>query len=602
MSASPINLDGLDARQKRDLLARLRRERAAERKSYPLTFSQERLWTLERIEQGARGHIMSAALRLDGALDVDALRRAQNEVVNRHAILRARFIEEDGRGRQSIEPTLEIPLPLEAIDEADLQALAAELANRPFDLNRGGLLRSTLFRLGEDRHVWVFAAHHIVFDGWSVGILAREIAAIYAAFVRGEPSPMAPLPLAYTDFAQQQRDPRNQTRLQTQLEYWKRQLAGAPSAIELPIDRPRPPIRSEEGAAYSFRLPAGVSAAVKRAARESGVTLYMALLAAFTVLLRRHGAQPDMVIGTPVANRSSKEAEALIGFFVSSLPLRIDLSGDPTFSELLARVKQTAVGAFARQELPFERLVEELKIERDLSRNPVFQVMFGLRNIDTSLDLPGLRIEPFHLERSASQFDLTLLMKDSGDRIEGVFEYSTELFEPVTITHFARRLERLLTSATAAPDLPIRKLDLLTDAERTPPTVHTPSTFQPVTRAIRATVARSPEAFAVIQGERSWSYADLRDHAGRVRAALAAQGAGSGSVVGIYLPRSLEMTAAILGTLESGAAYLPPDPQYPEERLQYIARDAGMTHVLTQSATPTPFGARVPPPRWRALI
>ena len=585
---TPEGIDKLSALEKRELLARLLRERGAVPQTFPLSFSQERLWMLEQIHSGDQGHIMSAALQLEGKVDVAALGRAQNEILRRHSILRATFSAGNGQPCQIISDFREIELPaFEAQTTAEVQRTAAVWASRPFDLASGPLIRWAIFRISPDVHIWVLAAHHIVFDGWSVGIFVKEISAIYPSFLNGEPCPLPPLELQYTDFAVKQRRLGQGEAPQQQVEFWKRTLNGTPASLDLHFDRKRPPERSEEGAVNLFTLPFHTSETIRRMSRSAGVTLYMTLLAAFALLLSRYSGQTDLVIGTPVANRKGREIEPLIGCFINTLPMRIDLSGNPTFIELLHRVKQSALSAFANQDLPFERIVEELKIERDLSRNPVFQVMFGLRNISTEFELPCLRVVPFYLERTAAQFDLTLLMKDAGDQIEGAIEYSTDLFDASTIERIGPHLRQLLESAAASPESRLDNLSVLSADERQAILATWNSTqwyysFQPVHHIVAAIALRKPEAAAVVSDGVTFTYRELMERANALCAALQARGVGSESIVGLCVQRSIDLIAGMLGILLAGGAYLPLDPDYPRERLQFMIKDSEMMVVATQ--------------------
>ncbi|RMF30995.1 MAG: non-ribosomal peptide synthetase, partial [Chloroflexi bacterium] len=386
----------------------------------PLSFAQQRLWFLDQLEPGNLLYNLPLAVRLSGRLDVEALERSLSEIVRRHEVLRTTFASVGGKPRQVIAPPKPLPLPLvdltglpEARREAEVQRLAQEEARRPFDLAHGPLLRVQLLKLDDEEHVVLVTMHHIVSDGWSMGVFVREIAALYAAFAAGEPSPLPELPIQYADFAAWQRKWLQGETLEKQLAYWKEQLSGSPPVLELPTDRPRPSVQTSRGASFAFALPQDLSQAIQALSQEEGVTLFMTLLAAFQTLLYRYTGQEDICVGTPIANRNRPEIEGLIGFFVNTLVLRTDLSGNPRFTELLKRVREVALGAYAHQDLPFEMLVEALQPQRDMSHSPLFQVMFVLQNVPLeALELPDLTLRPVDVDRGTATFDLTLSMAE----------------------------------------------------------------------------------------------------------------------------------------------------------------------------------------------
>jgi amino acid adenylation domain-containing protein/non-ribosomal peptide synthase protein (TIGR01720 family) len=561
----------------------------------PLSFAQQRLWFLSHLDSEGASYNLPAAVRLRGRLDILALERALSEVVHRHESLRTTFAEVEGRAVQVVAPSLALTIPRldlsrepNEVREERLREEAAGEARRPFDLSRGPLLRARLLVLGEEDHVALLTMHHIVSDGWSMGVLIREIAALYEAFVVGKPSPLAPLAIQYVDFARWQRQWLEGGRIQEQLSYWKQKLAGAP-ALELPLDRPRPPVQTFHGASHRFALPEDLAAGIRRLCRAQGVTLYMALLAAFKALLTRITGQTDLCLGSPIANRNRAELEGLIGFFVNTLVLRTDLSNDPTFCELLARVRETALGAYAHQDLPFERLVEELAPVRDLSRTPLFQSVFSLQSAPLSeLELSGLTLSPIPIESGTSKFDLTLEVTESAGNLRCAFEFNTDLFERSSIERLAGHFTRLLESAVAEPKRRIGELALLSDEERETLLAawnRTDRAFpreQTIVGLVEEQVAKAPEAIAVVFEEERLSYGELDSRANRLARRLGELGAGPDCLVGILLPRSSSMVVAQLAALKAGAAYIPLDPSYPAERLRFMLGDSRARVLLTR--------------------
>jgi hypothetical protein len=432
---------------------------------FPPSFAQQRQWFLDQLDPGNPAYNLPYHLWLAGPLDVTALESSLSEIVRRHETLRTIFIAEEGRPAQVITPTIvaggSLSLPVvdlsrlpEAEREAELWRLAAEVAQHRFDLARGPLLRVALLRWDEEEHMLLLTMHHIVSDLWSIGVCMRELAVLYEAFSSGKPSPLPELPIQYADFACWQRQWLRGETLDNLLSYWKRQLDGAPAFLALPTDHPRPPIQSFRGAAQHFRLSRPLTEALKALSRREGVTLFMTLLAAFQTLLYRYSGQDDILVGTFIANRNQAETEGLIGFFVNNLVLRTDLSGNPSFRELLAaRVRKVCLEAYAHQDLPFEKLLEELQPQRDLSRTPLFQVMFVLQNAPTSdLKLPGLQVIHWAAQKERSEFDLTLWMSEWGEVIAGSLEYSTDLFEAATISRMLKHFQMLLEGLVAHPD------------------------------------------------------------------------------------------------------------------------------------------------------
>jgi len=527
-------------------------------------------------------------------LSVEALRRTFEEIVRRHEGLRTNFASRRGRPVQVITAPTPRPLPLVELvgmGGAGLRRLLRREAARPFDLERNPLLRTILFRLDDREHVLLLVMHHIVSDAWSMGILVRELGLLYAAF-RSAPETPAGLSepaIRYADFAVWQRQWLSGPVLEQQLGYWKSRLAGTPP-LELPADRGRPPVRSYRGGLRTFRLPAATVGELRRLSRREGTTLFMTLLAAFQVLLSRCSGQTDVAVGTPIANRGVREIEDLVGFFVNTLVLRTELRPELRFRELLARVRDQALGAYAHQDLPFEYLVDELEVERDLSRTPLFQVMFALQNAFAGeLRLPDLRVEPEPVETGTSKFDLTLAIDQDGDALAGMAEYSTELYDATTVARMMQHFEVLLREIPRAVDGTIADLPLLAAAQRHQLLVEWndphafPAPWSSIHEIFAARAARAPDAVALVDGDVRLSYAELDGRAERLARMLRETSAvGPELRVGLLAERSAEMVVGILAVLKAGGAYVPLDPAYPPDRLAFILEDGRVPVLLTQ--------------------
>jgi amino acid adenylation domain-containing protein len=576
--------------------------------SAPLSYSQERLWFLDRLDPGRATYNLPFALRLRGRLDLPALAAALSEIVRRHAVLRTTFAAADEAPIQVVRPVAALVPPL--VDLGGLAGLppagrereAVRLASaeklRPFDLAHGPLLRATLLRLqdaggGKDQpeHALLLNLHHITSDGWSTGVLVREMAALYAAFADRRPSPLPALPIQYADFAVWQRGWLSGPELERQLAWWRGLLAGAPALLELPTDRPRPPVQSVRGAYRALFLPEDLVRDLAARAQEAEATPFMALLAVFAVLLARWANVSDVVLGTPVANRQRAEVEGLIGFFVNTLALRVTLGGAPSFRILLSRVREVTLGAFAHQDLPFEKLVSEVTPERNPGHSPIFQVVLAFQNAPASrLELPGLTLEPLPAEETTAKFDLTLSLAPRNDGIAGGLEYNRDLFDPETVGRLAAQLERLLAGAVAAPEAPVWDLPLLSAAERSQLLGDWAGTAIPYPREstvhglFAEQAARTPEAVALVSSGATGktehlTYRALAAGARDLAGFLAALGVGPEVAVGLALPRSPALVVATLAVLEAGGAYLPLDPAYPEERLAFMLEE-GRVGVL----------------------
>jgi len=562
-------------------------------RAFPLSFAQQRLWFLDQLEPGSPWYNMAVPLLLTGTLDAAALAAALAEVERRHETLRTTFALAGALDDavQTVGPPAGLPLPRVDLGGLPAAARAAELprlltaeVRRPFDLARGPLLRAVLFSLGPGEHAFLLAMHHIVSDGWSLGVLVHELAALYEAFAHRRPPALAALPVQYADFAVWQRGRLGGPVLADLLAYWTRQLAGMPPLVELPVDRPRPAVQTFRGATLPFALPPGTTAAVQALSRRAGATPFMVLLAVFLALLQRHTGQSDLGVGSPIANRGRAELEGLIGFFVNTLVLRGDLSGDPSFHELLARVKVLAAEAYAHQDLPFEKLVEELEPERQLSHTPLFQVLFVLQNAPIPvLALSGLTLAPLPARSGTSKFDLSLYFWEGGAELAGHFEFNTGLFDPATVARLADHFVRLMEGVLADPGRRISELPLLGPAERhlllaeaadtAPAFLVDPSSVR-LQNPFESQAARTPDAVALVAGEERLSYRELDTRANQLAHRLQDLGVGAESLVGIAMRRSAELVVAILATLKAGGAYVPLDPEYPAERLAFLLADS----------------------------
>ncbi|HEX2081075.1 MAG TPA: condensation domain-containing protein, partial [Longimicrobium sp.] len=539
-----------------------------------------------------------AALRLTGALDTAALERSLGEIVRRHESLRTVFREVDGGAVQVITPFSGFVLPVEDLSglhetdrEAEVRRRAREDAARPFDLAEGPLVRAALLRVADEEHVLLLCIHHIVSDGWSSGVLRRELGVLYAAFARGEGDPLPPLPVQYGDFAVWQRDQLRGEALDGQVGYWRERLAGAPALLELPTDRPRPPVQSHRGAREGFDLPRGLLDRLQALGRGEGATLYMVMLGAFQLLLSKYSGSEDIVVGSPIAGRTRKEVEELIGFFANTLVLRTDLGGDPTFRELLGRVREGTLGAYEHQEVPFERLVAELQPERSLSHAPLFQVMFALQNGERSgFGLAGLRMEGAVAELETTRFDLGLTAIPHDGGVRGVLEYSTDLFDRSTVRRMLGHLERVLEQVAARPEARLSELELLSAEERGLVVDAWNRTQRghsdPPAHALFAEWARrAPEAVALLDGREAVTYGALDRRAAVLARRLRDLGVGPETPVGLCMERTPELLVGVLGIWKAGGAYVPLDPGYPAERLGWIITDAALPVVVATAGT-----------------
>lgn len=562
---------------------------------FPLSFAQQRLWFLHQMDPSNAAYNMPLAFRLSGQLDVDALQWSLDEIIRRHEILRTTFDVLDQEPVQLVAATGSLTLSVTdfsslppPVSESEAEMLATEETQRPFDLVSGPLIRARLMRLKANEQVLLVTMHHIISDGWSQTVLLNELGALYESAVAGRISPLPGLSIQYADFAEWQRQWLQGEVLDQQLDYWRKHLSGAPPSLELPADRPRPAVQSFNGERYSFSLSRDLTARLLELSRREDATPFMTLLAPFYVLLYRYTGQADIVVGTPVANRNRQELESLIGFFVNTLALRVDLSGNPTFRELLARVREVALGAYAHQDLPFEMLVEELSPARDASRNPIFQVMFALQNTpDPAARQLELNISPVEVKTARAQFDLMLDVTADDGQFYVTLVYNTDLFDALTIQQTAERFKVLLAGVVHGAGRRISTLPLLTAPELRRLLVEWNDAGKELVDDVRIhrlfeqQVERTPEAVALVFEERRVTYEELNQQANKLAHYLLAAGVGPESFVGLMLERSPEMIVALLAILKAGGVYVPHDPAAPPARLSYMLDDARISVLVT---------------------
>ncbi|MFL5541905.1 MAG: condensation domain-containing protein, partial [Longimicrobiaceae bacterium] len=564
----------------------------------PLSFAQQRQWFIDQMEGAGAAYHVAWRVRLRGELDCTALARALERIVARHESLRTTFPAVDGEPEQRITPADEHGFTLRDHDltgcadvEGELRRLAAEEVAAPFALAVGPLVRGRLVRMGPDDHALLLTMHHVVSDGWSIGVLARELEVLYTAFSRGEADPLPPLPVQYADYAVWHRRWVSSHAVEAQAEYWTETLAGAPELLELPTDRPRPARQDFAGASVKVELDEALTAALRRLSQRHGTTPFMTLLAGWAVVLARLSGQNDVVVGTASAGRGSREIEGLIGFFVNTLALRVELSGAPTVAELLGRVRERALEAQQYQDFPFEQVVERVRPARSLSHTPLFQVALAWQEMTGGeLELPGIAAAPLDgVEEEAAAFDLMLSLAPSGGRITGEATYATALFDRVTVERYVGYLRRVLQAMVADDSTPVDRLELLSAAERRRVVEEwnaTDAAFPAgacVHELFEAQVERTPGAAALVFEDETLSYAELNARANRLAHHLRALGVGPDARVGICAERGLEMVVGVLGVLKAGGAYVPLDPAYPAERLVYTLADSAPAAVLVQT-------------------
>ncbi len=571
-------------------------KKATRDKPIPLSFAQRRLWFLEQLGAVEAVYNLPVNLHLSGRLDVAAVKQTLAEIVRRHEILRTTFDVIDGEPTQIIAPEGKIDLSILDFSSLSPDQRAEqtsrhtrEEARRPFDLSHGPLLRATLIRLSEEEHVVLLTMHHIISDGWSISVLMREIVTLYEAFSAKKASPLEELPVQYADYAIWQRSESRATVLEEQLSYWKQRLAGS-SILELSLDYTRPRVQTFNGASRSRELSKVLSDALKTLSQREDVTLFMAMLTCFKMLLARYTRQQEIVVGTPVAGRNFLELENLIGFFINMLALRTSVSGDPSFRELLRRVKEIALEAFEHQDVPFERVVEEVQVERNLDRTPLFQVVFQLQNATREqIKLPGLSLKSSEsTNNEVAKFELTWGIAEASSGLVLMIDYNTDLFQATTIDRMANHFIRLLESVVADPDQRLSALPILTTNERQRLLVDwndTAITFpkdQSISNLFETQAERLPSALAVVCGDEKLTYAELNLRANQLAHYLHSLGIGPESLVGVLMERSVPMVVALLAVLKTGGAYLPLDPAYPRDRLAFMLSDSEVTVLLTQ--------------------
>jgi amino acid adenylation domain-containing protein len=570
---------------------------------FPLSFSQLREWLLEQLDPGTPAYNLPGGARVLGALELDALRRTVGEIVRRHESLRTTFqtaeASSSGEPVQVVSPDATVDAPLldlsalpPAVRDAEAARLIAAERRLPFDLGAGPLLRFFVLRLGPEDHLTPFSMHHIVSDGWSTALLYAELVALYEAFSTGAPSPLPELPIQYADFAVWQRERLKGEFLEEQVGYWRDQLAGSPPLLPLPIDRPRPPVQRLRGAVAPIILGPELIRAAKALGQRAGASLFMVLLAAFQALLARWTGEDDVPVGTFSGNRGRAELEKLIGFFINTLVLRTQVGEPMGLAALVARVRDVTLGAFAHQEVPFEKLLEELRLDRDLSHTPLFQALFVLHNYPLqAVELSRVTLAPLDERETEAHvnFDLELILREMDDEVLGVAGYNAELFDAGTIERLTRHSKALLEAALCEPERPVHELPLLDRAEReqllkewSGAAVAPPAAPATAPHLFSAQAARTPEAVAVEHEGLRTTYRELEERSNRLARHLRALGVGPETVVGLAADRSLELVTGLLAVLKAGGAYLPLDPSYPPERLTWMLKDSGAALLLTR--------------------
>ena len=565
---------------------------------FPLSYPQRMFWLLEKLEPGVPAYNLLRAFRMEGQLDVDALQKAFDFLLRRHDVLRTYFGECDGELNQYVRDDVGIDLVRHDLSslppsksETGILTIASEQAQRPFDLEQPPLFRLSLVHLSPEKHVLILVTHHIIVDGWSMSILFKEIAQYYAQLVVGQQPHTTKLPLQYIDFALWQQRALTEEALQEDVEYWREQLRGSPALLQIPSDHPRPAAQSHYGSIESFTINEGLTRRIKQVCADEGVTLYIGLLAAFEVLLRRYTGTDDIAVGSPVAGRNDPDLADLIGCFVNTLVIRCDLSGNPSFQNLLRQTRATTLGALAHQNLPFERLLAKLKCERTRSYTPLFQIMFILQNTPKQVvRLPGLVIEEMELDSGLAKFDLTLEIVEQDEGLYCQFEYSADLFVQSAIRRMALHFQNIILSAVENPTWPISKLHMLSTSERKQIVFDWNSTSAEYSRdltiagAFEEQVGRTPEAIALREGVHTITYCELDQRANQVAGALIERGVRPGTPVGIYMRRSIDAIVALLGILKVGSPYLPLEISHPKHRLHLLINICDCKIVVTQRA------------------
>lgn len=562
----------------------------------PVSFAQQRLWFLDQLDPGSPVYNIPAAIHIEGELDVKVLEQSFNALIERHEILRTTFAVVDDEPVQVVSSAQPFTLPLEDLQrypsseqEEVVQQRMYLASTRPFDLQQGPLLSARLFRLAEKKHILFLNIHHIIADGWSIGILWHELGILYTSLLTGCPSPLSDLPIQYADYAVWQRKWLTGERLERLTEYWRRQLAGAPVSIDLPADRVRPPTQTFCGSLYNFSLPSALVTQLESLSEREGVTPFMTLLALYQTLLYRYSGQDDVLVGTPVAGRTRSRVDGLLGFFVNILVLRGDLAGNPCFSALLRRTREVCLGAYAHQDMPFEKLVDELQVPRNPGLSPLVQVVLALQNAPVPpVEFAGLALHPMRIDNGTAKFDLMLNLQQSDQGLLGTVEYNTDLFEEATIGRMVAHLQMLLEGVVANPEQRIDDLPLLTERERELVVAEWNDTTAVYPREgcvhelIEIQAVRTPGVAAVVFEGKQLTYNELNQQANQLAHYLRQLGVGPDVPVALCLQRSLEMLIGILGVLKAGGAYVPLDPGYPAERLRYMLEDCGAAVLLMQ--------------------
>jgi hypothetical protein len=572
-------------------------------KNIPLSFSQQRLWFIDQLYHGSSFYNIPSAFHLKGTLNVKALQQSLNEILRRHEAWRTNFVLINEQPVQVIAPEATWDLSIINLEhlsgkdwESEVQQFAAEEAKKLFNLAKGLLVRATLLRLSEEEHVFLLTMHHIITDGWSCGVFLQELSTLYAAFSTNRPSlgqamvsTLPELPIQYADFAVWQRDRTQGTLLKTQLNYWKQQLSGELPVLQLPTDRPRPPVTTFTGAKQYFTFSKTLTNSLNQLSQREEVTLFMTLLAAFNTLLYHYTDREDILVGSPIANRNRAELEGMLGLFVNTLVLRNNLKGNPSFRELLHRVREVTLNAYAHQDLPFEKLVEELQPERDLSRNPLYEVMFVLQNTPTSVqEVPGLTLRTLEFDSGTAQLDIFLSMSESQQGLTGCLEYNTDIFDSATIIRFITHFQILLENIVANPEQRISELSLLSSKEREQLLFEWNQTCADYPQNLslhqmfEQQVERSPNALALIAQSEKLTYQHLNQRVNQLAHYLRKLGVTQETLVAICLERSIEMVVGILAVLKAGGAYIPLDPNYPMERLSFMLSDSQATVLITR--------------------
>ena len=567
------------------------------RAAFPASFAQQRLWFLDQLEPGTAAYNLPRAFRITGPLDIDFLAQAFQKVVQRHGSLRTVFDSVDGEARQVVLSDMDVRIPIidladipEGERESEALRIASEEGKKPFDLSEGPLLRAVVVRLSHDNYLLVLVLHHIITDGWSIALLFREVTKCYAALTKNETPDLPQLPLRYTEYAQWQREYMRGDVLASEVVHWKSKLAGAPTLLDFPTDHPRPATQNWHGATEEIAIDRSILAKLKAIAQAENSTLFMAAMAAFQALLWRYTNQESILVGTPVAARNEVEIENMIGLFVNTLVFRTDFANNLTFRDLIQQVRSFALEAYTHQDVPFEKLVEELVPQRSLDIHPLVQVLFTFQNIPKQVfEIPGLSIQEVTFEAGIAKFDLSVEVWEN-EEFHCQFEYNTDLFEQSTIRRMLGHFERLVTAATENPDLPVAQLPIMSAQEREQAVVewNQTATDYPrdmlIHRAFENQADLSPGATALLFAGKKWSYRQLNRDANRLAHMLIKQGVGPGALVGVFLERSPEMVVALLGVLKAGAAYVPLDPAYPLERLRFTIDDAALYGVITHSS------------------